>query len=362
MQDHYRVLGVSPTADREAIRAAYRRLVRESHPDLNQTPVDSAQFANLTAAYRVLSDPLSRKRFDAWRLLLLAPPLRFFLRTLQEPQARRQLADRLSDGLRTIFARPEERLAGEDLTLTRTIEFADSYRGGHLPLVYERRVRCATCHGSGRAHPEACPLCNGAGEIRFPGLAGLKKICPRCGGRGLSGHGRCRDCRGAGWQNEKTTTTLRLPAGITDGTRLRLKEKGHQGARPGSDGQLFVEIRVSGSLHFSRQGDELLAEKVVPLSIALTGGQIALALPDQSVVELDLPAALYPGRQVRFPGRGFPNRDGRPGDLVLTLEVSLPDDLSEKARRTVMHWFDALRHGREEKAARLAEVLTGALE
>lgn len=362
MQDHYRILGVSPTADQETIRAAYRRLVRESHPDLNEQPLDTARFAGLTEAYRVLSDPASRKRFDAWRLFFLAPPLRFFLRALQEPTARTQFATHLSDALHTILSRPEQRLAGEDLLLTEMIEFGDSFRGGHLPIVYERRVRCEICQGAGRAHAETCPLCNGAGEIRFPGAVGLKKICPRCGGRGVSGHGHCRACRATGWRLEKTSATLRLPAGVTDGTRLRLKEKGHQGVRPGNDGALFVEIRVSGSLHFSRRDNDLHTEKSIPLRVALTGGPIALAMPDQSVVEVILPAAIFPGRQVRLAGRGFPNRQGSPGDLVLTLDVYLPDDLDAKGRKTVMNWFDAVRRGREEKAARLAEVLTGALE
>jgi molecular chaperone DnaJ len=357
MRDHYATLGLNPGADDAAIRAAYRRLVREHHPDASGQPVDSARFAQITEAYRTLTDPLRRRRYDALRLLAAATPVRRLFDLFEDSGSRSRLAQLLARNVRRIFAAAErgERWRGRDILIQKQIDFAEAYAGADVTVAYDRLERCAACQGSGRRTFEPCGLCGGRGEIVFPGPARMKKACPKCGGAGVVGHGRCASCHGQGRLRQAHAVTLRAPGGTDTGARLRAAGQGDAGLGAGRDGDLIVEIAVAGSLHYARDGQNLVIEKSVPLCTAMQGGAAAVGLPDGVAVEIEIPPDSYPDRVLRVAGRGFESSASRErGDVVVVLDVYLPDELDAASRRIAMEWFYAVKAGETEKAADLA--------
>lgn len=360
MQDHYKTLGVRANADDTAIRAAYRRLVRETHPDMSDDPVDHARFAYIADAYRVLADPIKRRRHDAFRVLMFAKPIRRIAQSLTDPQTRTRLGSMILSLLRRLTHAPDTQpdRDGDNIDLVREISFPDSFTGLSLRVDYERRLRCRTCEGTGRESYEPCPLCHGNTEIKLADGT-VRKVCPRCAGEGIVGHGHCRTCAGQGRITKNETLTLRVPPGVENGTRLRAKGKGHEGRPGGGDGDLFVELRAAGSLRFSRQGLDLIADKVIPLCTALKGGRVAVGLPDDSAIEVDVPPGVFPGAKLTVADRGFHSPPARSkGNLVLHLDVYLPDDFDDQGRATAYRWFDAVRDGDGDAAAQLADHLS----
>jgi len=359
MRDHYAILGVGPKDSDDTIRAAYRRQLRQHHPDASGQPVDSARFAAITEAYRVLSDPQRRRRYDATRLFVMMPPLRRLADLIQEPSGRARVAGYLMRNARAIFAAGAgAQLHGGDIVRRASVSFVDSYKGGDLRVEYRRLARCTACNGAGRPHTEECPLCGGKGQLLFPAVGLLKKRCPKCGGFGVVGEGRCRPCRGKGRVAEDAAVTLRLPAGIANGAVLRAKDKGDAGLANGRDGDLLVEVRVEGSLHFSRRDDDLVLEKPIPFCTAMKGGKVAVALPTGDAVEVSIPPGSYPDREIRVSDLGFyAESRKKKGDLVLALEVFLSENLDAPARRAAMTWLHAARNGDPKTAAELAARL-----
>jgi len=365
MRDHYRILGVGPKADLDAIRAAYRQLVRQKHPDLAATPADHADFAALTEAYRVLADPAARRQYDAKRIFLLAPPIRRLLDAFENPRVRGRLAETLLRGARALFQpknRPQ-RIDGEDILVNKLISFQQSYTGGDILVEYERQIRCMTCQGCGRHHPKECPLCHGQGQMVFPGAGPMRKLCPRCNGLGLIGKTPCRTCLGSGRHREAATKHLRVPPGAKAGLKLRAQGQGDQGWRGGRDGDLIVCLAVEGALDFIRRDLDLYTEKVIPLQTAVRGGKAAVVMPDKSAIEIDIPRGSPPGRELRIAGRGFRSPPGgKKGDLIVRLDVYMPGDLDDHVYQLGLAWLEAVETGPPDRAAGIAAELETIME
>jgi molecular chaperone DnaJ len=360
VHDHYRILGLRPTANLDKIRAAYRQLVRAQHPDASGRPADHAHFAAITEAYRVLTDPARRRRYDAWRAVLTVSPFRRVLAAWQDPPSRARWVQTLQRQVRRIFAAAEPVVGrdGEPVRLSASVSFADAYRGGQLTVDFQRLTRCRDCGGLGSANSVACPLCGGKGRFVLAGPVQVTKKCPKCDGAGYAGEGRCRTCQGRRRTLEAVATTLRCPAGVSTGVTLRAPGQGHQGVPPGGDGDLLVEVTVAGSLHFDRRGLDLVAQKTIPLADALLGGKAAVALPDDTAIEVTIPADVHPGKELRTPGLGFVSADGHTrGDLVLLLDVYLPEGLGDHGRYLAAEWFHAVRGHDAALAQRLAADL-----
>ncbi|MDP8224890.1 MAG: DnaJ C-terminal domain-containing protein [Candidatus Lernaella stagnicola] len=365
LQDHYKILGVTPRTDADAIRAAYRRLVRETHPDMTDDTTAHQRFKAVSEAYRVLSDAKQRRQYDALRFFLLAAPLRRLANVLTDPQSRTRLGGALLTVARRLARAPFEdvSLDGANIDMARGISFVESFTGTTLSLRYERLLRCVDCEGAGWEEHEACPLCHGRGVLTFPIAGVIHKRCPKCSGRGVVGAGRCRPCHGQGRVPSETNVTVRVPPGVDSDTLLRAKGKGHQGLAGHEDGDLFLSVSVDGSLHFSRNALDLHVEKAIPLCIAISGGRAAVALPDDTAIEIVIPPGTYPGSKLRAAARGFhsPPHKKR-GDLIVHLDVYLPDDLDHNQRALADEWFHAAHTGDEAAVNRHAAQLLRQLE
>jgi len=364
MRDLYGILGVGPGDTVEQIRSAYRRLARQLHPDMSGDPADHRRFADVADAYRVLSDPHARRSYDARRLLRLAPPIDRLMSVVEDPVTRARVVSRIAQGLHRLsqHARQSGAIEGRDLLLPWDVTFAESYTGTSIEFSYPQPIRCGDCKGTGFKTHERCSICAGAGSLPLSSIPGLNKRCPRCGGRGIAGEGRCEGCRGKGLVRETKQTTVLVPAGVSNGARLRVKGKGAQGRFGGRDGDLLIRVNVDGSLVYARDGQNLVVEKDVDLETALFGGVVQVVMPDD--LELDIPVSgdLFPGQRLGVTGRGFPSPcGGGRGDLIVVIDVRPPEELTPDERRVVTEWLHEARSGRGQAAPALTEAVRRAI-
>ena len=345
MADHYETLGVEKNATDEEIKRAYKKLARKFHPDLNPGDVEAeTRFKEINSAYEVLSDPERRSRFDRFGT--------------DQPQG----AD-FGAGFGDIFeaffggnggfgggggrSGPPR---GEDLEAHVDLELEDVVFGGEREVTIRTAVRCEPCDGSGAAvgtSPDTCAECGGAGQVRRVRQSVLGQMvtataCPSCGGLGQTIATPCGMCEGQGRTIEKRTYSVEVPAGVDDGSTLRLTGRGAAGPRGGSNGDLYVHVRVRPHPTFRRDGDDLVHELHVPFTQATLGAHIEYETLD-GPEDLVVPRGTESGTTFRLRGRGVPHVRGRGrGDLRVDIVVEVPDDLDE-AQEDLLRRFAELR-------------------
>jgi molecular chaperone DnaJ len=340
-QDHYKVLGVDKKATADQIKKAYRKLARTYHPDKNPGDAKSeARFKEISLAHDVLGDPEKRKEYDR----ALANPFSTAGRggaTSQPGFDAGGFGDILSDlfGQATRGGRggaggaPRPRAErGHDLEAEISIGFDQAINGAQVPISVPTSERCPTCSGTGAkpgTSPIVCPRCQGRGiESEGQGLFSISQPCSRCGGAGTVIEDPCPTCSGAGRVRTVKRYRVNVPAGVREGSRIRLAGKGEPGRNGGPDGDLFVITHVQESGVFSRKGDNVEVE--VPLTIpeALRGAEIEVPTLDGRKT-LRVPAGTRPGSVQRLRGEG-PKRLGKPGrgDIHYRFVLDLPDKLT----------------------------------
>jgi molecular chaperone DnaJ len=334
--DYYQVLGVRRDASPEEIKRAYRRLARQYHPDVCQSPEAEERFKQITEAYQVLSDPRRRANYD--RTGNPDAPASIFA---DSPFA--DLFDLVDDmlgvGRRTRAARAPR---GRDLTAEVEVTLEEVYRGAQKPLTYRRLVVCSACGGSGCAagtQPEPCPTCHGQGRVQyvqafFGGHFSTIAECPDCRGEGLIIAQPCPACRGTRMAEEEQTVQLSIPPGVEDGTLLRLE--GYGDFPPGGQGpcgDLLVQLRVQPHPRFRRQGADLYLDLTLnPAQAAL--GEVVQAEGLDGPLQISVPPGTQPGDTVVFKGKGLPHfgRRGR-GNLIVVFRVVVPKPRTAHERR-----------------------------
>ena len=354
-KDFYRVLGVSKDASADEIKKSYRKLARENHPDA--TPGDHSaeeRFKQISEAYSVLSSKSKRKEYDEQRVLFgsgAGPGGYGFPGGAGGPSgpAGFDLSD-LFGGLFGGSARTRTSAAGRrgaDVETEVNIGFEQAAEGVTLPLRMTSDTACPDCRGTGaRAGtvPRVCPDCEGTGmqTSTTGGLFAMTEPCTSCRGRGMVVDDPCPTCHGSGRGQSSTTMQVRIPAGVRDGQRIRLRGKGASGERGGPAGDLYVSVHVAAHPLFGRRGDNLTV--TVPLSFdeAALGATISVPTLNGTPVSLKVPAGTPSGRTFRARGRGARRRDGSPADLLVTVEVQVPRTLSGDERTAV----EALRTAR----------------
>ncbi|HET8653250.1 MAG TPA: molecular chaperone DnaJ [Gaiellaceae bacterium] len=342
-KDLYAALGVSKGASADEIKKAYRKLARQYHPDKNPGDAEAeARFKEVQTAYDVLSDPEKRKAYDQFGS---SDGRRGF-----DPRGGGfdfgnfdvgDLGD-LGDLFGGIFGRgrggAQQRSRAErgaDLEVEVNLSFEDSLRGIETRIPVEVETACRECGGSGAkpgTSPKVCPECRGRGVTsESQGLFALSQPCPRCRGNGTVIEDPCPHCRGTGRERRTKRYTVKIPAGVKDGTRIRVKGKGEAGIGGGPAGDLHVVTRVADSPVYQRRGADLVVEVPVSLADAALGTEVEVPTPE-GAVSLKVPAGSEHGKLLRIKGRGAPRLKGGKGDVLARLRLEVPKKLNKKQR------------------------------
>ena len=340
VKDLYETLGVSKGASQDEIKKAYRKLARQYHPDRNPGDKEAEErFKEVQAAYDVLSDPEKRKQYDRFGSAngRGGPGPGW---TFTEGVDFGDLGDLLGGlfgGMRGTGARAEPRAQrGNDVEVPVSLSFEDALEGIETKIPVTLEVACHTCNGSGAkpgTAPKICPQCGGRGVVaESQGFFSLSQPCPRCRGNGTVIEDPCSTCRGTGRERRTKRYTVRIPAGVKDGTRIKLKGKGEAGWNGGPAGDLFVITRVEPSKTFTRRGDDLMVNVTVPFADAALGTTASVPTPD-GPVSVKIPAGSEDGKLLRVRGRGAPRLKGSGrGDVIARVRIAVPKKLSKRER------------------------------
>ncbi|WP_296602508.1 molecular chaperone DnaJ [Nocardioides sp.] len=382
-KDFYAELGVKKDASNDEIKKAYRKLARANHPDSN--PGDTAKhdkFKAVAEAYDVVGDPEKRKKYDEMRELYGSGGFRGGFGGGQPGGGGFNLDDLLRDraggggGFGDMFGdlfgggfgrqggrRQQQRpraQKGQDVETTATISFTDAIDGVTISLRLTSDAPCPDCHGTGGkpgTKPHVCPECEGAGFVvaSAGGAFSINETCPRCGGRQLIYDEACPTCHGSGRGTSARSIQARIPAGVRDGQRIRLRGKGGAGENGGPAGDLYVTVKVAPHRLFGRKADNLTLDVPVSFDELALGADIKIPTLGGAPVTLKVPAGTPSGRTFRVRGKGAPKADGSKGDLLATVEVQVPAVLDAKAREAVQAYREAttgkpLRSGLFEEA------------
>src|SRR4051794_7831967 len=347
----YDTLGVKKGASADEIKKAYRKLAAQYHPDKNPNDASAEEkFKEVQNAYDVLSDAEKRKQYDAFggdgrRGGPGFDPRNFDFGgggnfTINDLGDLGDLFGGLFGGRGGRGARRAQPERGADVEVAVNVSFEDSLRGLETKIPVQVTTACRECGGSGAepgTSPIICPQCNGRGVIaESQGLFALSEPCPRCRGNGTVVEKPCHRCNGTGREVRTKTYTVKIPAGVKDGTRIRLKGKGEVGAEGGPAGDLFVAPRVHPSKLFQPRAADLVVGVPVTYAEAALGAPVGVPTPYGARVSLKVPAGTQDGRQLRIRGHGAPKLKGDArGDLVARLRLSVPKKLTKKEREAL---------------------------
>jgi molecular chaperone DnaJ len=359
-KDYYRVLGVSDTATAKEIKSAYRKLSRQYHPDANAGEAAAEErFKEISAAYDVVGDPAKRKEYDEVRRL--GPAAAGFPGGGGAPGGFSYTeGGDLGDLLGGLFGRGGRRGGGgrggphrgQDLEAELHLTFEDAAAGVTTAVHLTSDAPCGTCNGSGAKPgtlPHRCGSCGGSGVVSDnQGLFSLSSPCPACAGRGLIIDDPCGTCRGTGVERRPREVKMRVPAGVYDGQRIRLKGRGGPGRNSGPPGDLYVVVRVTPHHLFGRKGTDLTLTAPITFAEAALGADITVPTLASGPVTLRIPPGTKSGRTFRVKGKGVASAKAA-GDLLVTVEVAVPSTLSSAERKAV-EALQAAAHGESPRA------------
>lgn len=353
-KDYYKVLGVPEGASQKEITRAYRKLARELHPDANpDDPKAEERFKEVSAAYDVIGDEAKRKEYDEVRRLGPMAGGFGFGGAGDGPGAGGQTfnfdAGDIGDLLGGLFGRRRGGGAGagyrgpgpqrgSDLEAELHLPFREAAKGATTSLHLTSDAPCSTCHGSGArpgTAPQICPQCGGRGVLDDnQGLFSFSTPCANCAGRGSIITDPCPTCHGSGVERRPREVKVRIPAGVDDGQRIRLKGRGGPGRNGGPAGDLFVLVHVDPDPVFGRDGRNLTMNVPVTFDEAALGTKLRVPTLDGGPVTLKIPEGTPSGKVFRVKGRGVQKGKAR-GDLLVTVQVAVPKKLSAEQREAV---------------------------
>jgi molecular chaperone DnaJ len=336
-RDYYDLLGVNRQATQEEIKKAFRRLARQYHPDVNKNTDAEARFKEINEAYEVLSDRDKRASYD--RFGHAGPQAGFGGFSDFGFGGVEDIFESFFGGMRTGPARRGP-TRGADLRYDLTVAFEEAVFGCEKEILVSRHEVCPQCRGSGAepgTQPIRCPQCNGTGEVRrqqqtFLGSFVQVTTCPRCQGEREIVTSPCTQCRGRKVVEAERTISVKIPAGVDAGTRIRLAGEGEPGSRGGPTGNLYVVLYVKPHHHFRREDNSILLELDINVAQAALGDKIRVPTLDGDE-ELAIPAATQTGDVFRFRGKGVPylRRNGR-GDQLVMVHVLTPAKLTKRQK------------------------------
>lgn len=373
-KDYYAVLGVPASATQDEIKKKYRKLAAKHHPDKNPNDPKAAEtFKEISEAYQVLGDAEKRKQYDQMRRL---GAFGGFGGGAGAGGARRPsggpagaaggpninfeefdigglggLGDIFSSmfgggagGAKAGGARGRGPERGQDVEAQLTIPFRTAALGGKVPIDLEVNEECATCHGSGAAPGakiSSCPECNGRGTISFgQGGFAVQRPCPMCLGKGSVPSERCPTCSGSGEVRVRKKMMITVQPGVDSGTKIRLKGQGGRGLRNGPPGDLLITFQVEPDRFFKREGLDLIAPVKINIAQATLGSKISVNTLDGKKVAIKIPQGTPTGKRFRVRGQGI-KKDPTTGDLIVEVEVSVPEKLTEEQEKAMKEFAEA---------------------
>jgi molecular chaperone DnaJ len=371
-KDFYAVLGVSASATQDEIKKQYRKLAARYHPDKNPNDAKAAdRFKEISEAYQMLGDAERRKQYDQMRALGAFGGFGG-ARPGARPGAGGQAAGgypggggsfRFEDfdigglgGLGDIFssmfgsstggarARSRGPERGQDIEMQLEVPFRVAALGGKVPVEIEVNEECPTCHGSGAAPGaklQTCPECNGRGTISFgQGGFAVQRPCPMCLGRGQVPTERCPTCNGVGEVRTRKKILITVPPGTDNGSRIRLKGQGGPGQHNGPPGDLVISFQVEPDRFFRREGLDIIAPVPINIAQATLGSRISVRTLDGKRVAIRIPPGTSNGKRFRVRGQGL-EKDGAKGDLIVQVDVQVPEKLTEDQERAMKEFAEA---------------------
>jgi len=366
-KDFYAVLGVSASATQDEIKKQYRKLAARYHPDKNPNDAKAAdRFKEISEAYQVLGDAERRKQYDQMRSLGAFGGFGG-ARPGARPGAGAGAGGssgnfRFEDfdigglgGLGDIFSsmfgqstgpRPRNRgpERGQDVEIQLNVPFRVAALGGKTPVELEVNEECPTCKGSGAAPGaklQTCPECNGRGTISFgQGGFAVQRPCPMCLGRGQVPSERCPRCGGVGEVRTRKKILITVPPGTDNGSRIRLKGQGGRGQHNGQTGDLVITFQVEPDRFFRREGLDIIAPVPINIAQATLGSRISVRTLDGKKVAIRIPPGTSNGKRFRVRGQGI-EKDGQKGDLIVQVDVQVPEKLTEDQERAMKEFADA---------------------
>lgn len=352
-RDYYQVLGVERGADEKAMKTAYRKLAMQYHPDRNPDDAEAeALFKELNEAYAVLSDPQKKAAYDRFGHAGVDGMAGAGAGARGGPQGgfgdfedlvRSAFGNNFDDVFGDFFGRGGGGRTrggpgrGADLRYDLEIELEEAFAGKTVEITVPATETCDRCGGNG-AEPgteiETCPTCNGLGRVRTTqGFFTMERTCPTCGGQGTYVKTPCSKCDGVGRVRTNRALSVKVPAGVEDGTRIRLAGEGDAGPRGGPRGDLYIFVSVRHHDLFERDGPDLYCRAPLPMTTAALGGEITLPTIDRGKVNVRIPEGSQTGRRVRLRGKGMSQlRSPSRGDMYVELFVETPSRLTPHQR------------------------------
>jgi len=338
-RDYYEILEVTRDSDAEEIKKAYRKLAIQFHPDRNPNNEEAEEkFKELSEAYSILSDQDKRRLYDQYGHAGVSGnggfPGGFDFSG--------SFSDIFSDIFQDFFGqgrsgRRQRGIRGDDLRYRMHITFEEAVFGAEKEIVYSRLRECEKCLGDGvePGHtPVNCTVCDGKGEVLYQqAFFTMSRTCPNCGGRGRVVEHPCTQCKGEGRKSSQRTLTVRIPPGVDDGNRLRVRGEGDGGLSGGGFGDLFVQIEVQEHLFFRRENDDIICEVPIRMELAAAGGTVEVPTLE-GPTELKLPGGTQPGQVFNLRGKGVPRLHGSGrGDQYIRINVEVPSKITRKQKQ-----------------------------
>ncbi|MDL1911493.1 molecular chaperone DnaJ [Chloroflexi bacterium CFX6] len=347
-QDYYDILGVGRNASDDEIKAAFRKLARQYHPDVNKEEGAEEKFKEINEAYGVLSDREKRARYDRFGREGLGNIGGFHDYTVDFGDIFEELFGSFGFSMGRGSRRSPRR--GRDLQMQVTLTFEEAVFGVEKEIEFQREETCSRCNGSGAepgTSPTRCSTCNGQGEVRqvrqtFLGQMVQTATCPTCNGRGETISSPCKTCRGGGLERRTVKKKVQIPAGVDHGTQIRLAGEGGPGVHGGPNGSLFIVLDVKPHKFFKRRENDIVLNLDINVAQAALGAEIEVPTLD-GAEKLKIPAGTQPGKVFHMKGRGVPylRRNGR-GDQLVIVNVAVPTKLTKEQRELFQKLAESL--------------------
>lgn len=351
-RDYYETLGLARDADDAAIKSAYRKLAKEYHPDRNQGDESAEQrFKEVSEAYEALKDPQKRAAYDQFGHAAFEGGMGGAGAHGFNGDFGASMSDIFDDlfgefmggrrgGPRTMRER------GNDLRYNLEVSLREAHDGKSAQIRVPSSITCETCSGSGAkpgTSPSSCRTCGGGGKVRASqGFFTIERTCPACLGRGEMIDDPCTDCQGSGRVTKERTLSVTIPAGVEDGTRIRLANEGEAGLRGGPPGDLYIFLSIAPHEFFQRDGADLFCRVPISMTTAALGGKIEVPTVGGGRSRVSVPEGTQAGKQFRLKGKGMPIlRSKQTGDMYIQVEVETPKNLTRKQKEILKEFEEA---------------------